>query len=180
MPGPAVARRPACPSPFAACAEPELRRAVTRRLRSGWPGASAQDLEDAYQDAVVAMLTRERRGRPEVRPRAVRGWLHCVAWRQIRSGYRRRSRGIEVPGDVDRMCGWSLEEDVAVRDWLEVQVREAATPPDERAADLRDALFMILIVRWRVGEAATRYGFSRGYLSRILRQIRRDLADERA
>lgn len=144
----------------------ELRTRLLRRLARDWPTTSRELLEDAAQQALVALWERSSAG-PMVSPE---GFAWRVAWRAVRGGWRdtrRQAASLEPLRDPWRAV--DLRLDLQRR----LPAHLAAFPPErreplrralgERAEGLDDA------------QAAAAHGVPREYLNRLRGTLRREL-----
>lgn len=144
----------------------DLRGLLLRRLRRAWPTSPAELLEDAAQQALVALWERSDAG-PMVSPE---GFAWRVAWRAVRGGWRddrRRAAAVEPGRDPWRAVDLRLDLERRLGAHL------AAFPP-ERRAPLRRALHA-RADGLDDGEAAEAHGVPREYLNRLRGSLRREL-----
>ena len=140
------------------------RRDVIRNLRARFrPPPSEATLDDAYQEAWVALLQFRRAGQE---PDNVGGWLFRVAERHVIGEFRRACRGSITPlDDLDAVSSCDLVEDVHER-WnrrLTKDCLERHLDPVER-----QVLILTYGAGWSRARVAEELGMSPKRLQKLL------------
>lgn len=154
----------------------EQRDALTRALQSSYASTSFDLIEDAVNDAFLAVLQGERID-PVYWGHASKALLYRIAWRSLRGHLRRKANRVEQPMEVlPENPGHETAESAALAESL-ARVLDTAINNAARHACKRDPAPLAAALRDRVcsgetdGVVAARHGVRREMLNRARQEM---------